>query len=346
MVESDAFELHPVSNEIEFDDVEAVKYRRLDEETLHARVAIRDLGLTVVYLWCADDKEGGGAGWRVAEAIPLDNPDEPSSLPWLSTIPEANANSVRRHVSASTRNESMPATNGTQNGISKAADNFEDSSDEEEEEDDDDDNDDDNDYWAQYDNAPMTTPGPDPSAPAGTSKPNGHSRTDSETDYFARYSHVQPEMDNEDPDQDEAAIGESTLNGSTILSTSEKPPAAARQIPSVVDTRSTELKAPQPHSPLRNSFLPEGANDDEPDPLRLGSASPAGSVGAVEKLEDSAMLQSKTELAVRHHIGASVKSLWRLARSTGMELGEFEGVVRTEVEVLRVVEESEEEGGS
>ncbi len=55
------------------------------------------------------------------------------------------------------------------------------------------------------------------------------------------------------------------------------------------------------------------------------------------------MMQSQTELAVRQHIASTMKSLYRLARSTGMEMVDFEKVISMEVEMLGF-EEGMEEG--
>ena len=41
--ESNAFELHPASGEIDFGDVEKILYRQLDEETLQARMVVTDM---------------------------------------------------------------------------------------------------------------------------------------------------------------------------------------------------------------------------------------------------------------------------------------------------------------
>jgi hypothetical protein len=87
IVESDAFELHPVSGEIEFKDVEQVNYRRLDPETLHAEVVMTDLSLVITYLWCVDE-EGGGTGWRVAELGPIDLAKNDEKV-WWSSIGKA-----------------------------------------------------------------------------------------------------------------------------------------------------------------------------------------------------------------------------------------------------------------
>lgn len=328
IVEGGPFELHPVSNEIEFGDAEILGYRRLDEETLQSRVDIRDLGLTVIYLWCEGDEAGGGDGWRVAEVLPLDE-EKASSNAWSRSIEAANAASTKKSSTITDLNGVPPsAVNGTQPDSAKAAE-------EEEEEDADDD-----DYWAQYDNAPTSTPGPQPSPgpPPSTSKRPARPPT-SEAEYFSRYSGVQPEMDADDPSTDKDTIGESSLDGNALTSSSQQ---QQQQIPSPPITRhlnhttstanndENNISSPQPH--------PLPRQDPEPP---TSTSSSAHSSAIIDKLEDSAEQQSQTEFAVRQHVASTMKSLWRLARGTGMEMGEFRGVVGREVEVLGVEEEME-----
>ncbi|KAI4213017.1 MAG: hypothetical protein LQ351_004361 [Letrouitia transgressa] len=326
VVEGDAFELHPVSNEIEFDEVEKIGYKRLDEETLHARVAIRDLSLKVVYVWCLGDQEGGGDGWRVAEVVPLESIEEEDKRAWCSTVTEADSRNRDKVISPSSTGQVELGFNGTQNAGSGVQNDADDS--------------DEDDYWTQYDNAPSSTPGPNP--PPDSAKPSketGHARTASEAEYFARYAQVQPEMDNDDPSNHSNVVGESTFVGNSLVPQSTEPSA---RLQNLVDTKDAEIQAPQPHSPLRKSFLPNEAESGATTDLRFNSSSPAGSGSAtVDRLEDSAMLQSQTELAIRQHVSTSIKSLWRLARSAGIELPEFDRMVRTEVEVLGMLEEGE-----
>lgn len=309
IVESEAFELHPVSNEIEFDDVENVGYRRLDEETLQSRIDIRDLGLTVIYLWCVGDTEGGGDGWRVTEVLPL---DIEASIPttWKNSMEEANdASTQNRYPSTTAENKTpSPAPNGIHSPSAI------------------DDTNDDDDYWAQYDNAASSTPGPQTSPGLQQTPQPRHGRTMSDAEYFSQYSHVQPDMDNDDPSTDRNALGESTLNGDTLASATKY--AASQPIPQFVSNGTSvahtdSISAPQPsHTTIDGPATP----------------SSNGSSPVVERLEGSAMMQSQTELAVRQHIASTMKSLYRLARSTGMEMADFEKVIQTEVEMLGVEE--------
>ncbi|KAL8849125.1 MAG: hypothetical protein Q9221_005894 [Calogaya cf. arnoldii] len=313
VVESESFELHPVSNEIEYDDVQNVGYRRLDEETLQCRIDIRDLGLTIIYLWCIGDIEGGGDGWRVTEVLPLASEASTPSI-WKNSIEEAN-DTCTQHKSSSTATTTANATRSTApNAIhnTSAIDGADD---------------DDDDYWAQYDIAPSSTPGPSTS-PGPQQPPKARNgRTMSDAAYFSQYSQVQPDMDNDDPSTDRNAIGESSLNGDTLATTTNHAPSHS------IPPHEQPISAPQP------SYT-TGKTADRPHTSSSNASSPSP---AVDKLEGSAMIQSQTELAVRQHIASTMKSMYRLARSTGMEMVDFEKVILMEVEVLGV-EEGMEEG--
>ena len=313
VIESEAFELHPVSNEIEYDDVEHVGYRRLDEETLQCRIDIWDLGLTIVYLWCVGDTEGGGDGWRVAEVLPSKSEAGTMDI-WESSIEVATEICTRKESSSSTTtNNKNPPT--APNGIDTASpiNGAED---------------DDDDYWAQYDNATSSTPGPSASpGPQQTPKAR-HGRTMSDAAYFSQYSQVQPDMDNDDPSTDRNAIGESSLHGDTLASTTlPQPPTTGTFSHLLQETKDNAISAPHP------------SHTDQPHNSSLDASA---SSPVVEKLEGSATMQSQTELAVRQHIASTMKSLYRLARSTGMELVDFEKVISMEVEMLGFEEGREE----
>ena len=307
MSESDAFELHPVSGELDFGDVEDLSYRRLDEETLQARVIVTDLGLIIIYLWCEGDQEGGGNGWRVSEARPVKGDTEGVASNWCPTIADADEKAKENMMEEAIREgEDHSAMHGMNNDDTAIED-------EPEEEDDDDD------YWAQYDKTPATQ-----IPPAPPSNPNKHVRTSSEADYFDRYTQVQPEMDNDDPSEDRRAIGESTLNGdvmATSMCRASKP-----------DTRSS-----QDTYALPNGSGAAIADEDISHP----TASPPAGLAAVSRLEESAECQSIAEVAVKQHVSTSIKSLFRLCRSSGMERSDFDRLVQIELETLSMMEEDD-----
>ena len=307
--ESDAFELHPVSGEIDFGDVESISYMRLDEETLQAKVTVTDLGLIIIHLWCEGDQEGGGNGWRVSEIRPLEGDMETAASKWCPTIADADEkareNMMKEALRQGEDHSAMYGTNDDHNAVKE----------EQEEEDDDDDDD----YWAQYDRTPATQ-----ETPAPPSNPSKHIRTTSDAEYFDRYAQVQPEMDNDDISEDRGAIGESTLNGN-IMTSSMSMATEADNAPS------QGTYAGQNSS--RAGIADEGISHP--------AASPPAGLGAVSRLEESAESQSIAEVAVKQHVSTSIKSLYRLCRSSGMERSDFKRMVRTELETLSMMEEDD-----
>ena len=309
IVASDAFELHPVSGEIEFRDVEDIKYRRLDEETLQARVCISDLSLAVIYLWCDGDVAGGGSGWRVSEVSPTDPNSDIPRHPWSRSIREADEN-AKTAMTTEVSGQEEYATQQTPSNQNL-----------------DENEDGDDDYWAQYDTTPARTPAK-PHSPriAGNSNHCERTRTTSDAEYFAQYAHVQPAMDNDDPSEDHTAIGASTLNGNTVADIPSAP--TARIGLSNAPPQAVEEERQIPHFP---------SSMCHPRPL---SASSSGSVD-VTRMEDSVASQTHVETTVQQHISTSMKSLFRLARGIGMDQEEFTRVVRTELDTLSMLTESD-----
>jgi hypothetical protein len=75
---------------------------------------------------------------------------------------------------------------------------------------------------------------------------------------------------------------------------------------------------------------------------RPGSSGSSGS-DTVAKLEKRAAQRERdvSEVGIKQHIGTSVKSLYRLARGVGIGRGEFERIVRTELECLGLMDEDD-----
>lgn len=301
-----------MSGEIEYRDVD-INYRRLDEETLQARLVMTDLDLVVIYIWCERDQEGGGDGWRVSEVTPLDSKEDGSvSAAWRDSVQEADQKSGERIIAEALRQQKvavqgLPVMKGLNGNDIRDI-----------KEDDDDD-----DYWAQYDDTPAKTSATKRSP--GTSvlpQVNGRARTTSEAEYFAQYSQVQPDMDNDDPSEDRTTFGKTSLNGNVMSSSiSHAPPVngissekSQKAINGTSDTV-TECKIDQPRA-----------------------SSPTAVSVAVSRMEDSAELQSNAEIAIQQHVSTSIKSLFRLSRSTGMERQEFDRLVRTELDTLDMME--------
>lgn len=307
---SDAFELHPVSGEIDYGDVEDVMYRRLDGETLQARIVVTDLGILVVYLWCEGDQEGGGTGWRVSELRPLEGDTDSATNNWLPSIAQADDKYKSKLMDdALQQGEDNSVNQGASTGLltverPKC---------------------DDDDYWAQYDNTPGRTPaGKSPAFPPDvrpTLDFNGAARGTSEEEYYARYAQVQPEMDNDDPSENQRGFGDSTLTRNNVTSSAHKPSTHSHDTRKA--TNGSFSEAPNP-----------GMNQPTASSLRIRSST-------ISKLEESVESQSMTESAVTHHISTSIKNLFRLARSSGIEQAEFDRMIRTELDTLGMMDRDE-----
>ena len=308
-------EPHPVSGEVELDDVRPAKYRRLDEETLHSSLEVEQFELLPVFVWCENDEHAdGGPGWKLAELRSLEDMDDETE--WCDTISEAND-------AAPPQSLAVPEIggNGSRGARSEQTD-------------------DDDDYWAAYDHTPGRTPAqkhsPAPAALASTqAAPRG--RSQAELDYYARYgAEVQPAMDSHDPDEVHAELGESTLNGNTLLSSqthqgqdSNRPASRPNGTslfpadPAAATLQPQDVEAPRPISPTSSHS------------------------SSIERLEEKAAAMSEAEapdraqLAIQQHISTDIKSLFRLAKASGMERRDFERLVRRELEVLPMLEQDD-----
>lgn len=315
LVENMHLEPHPVSGEVELDDVRAVKYRRLDKETLQAKLEVEQFELAPVYLWCENDEHGGtGPGWKLAELKSLETTALDDGMEWVESIAQADEVSAMRLEAERTPLQSNAAPHPLRGAqLEKPDDN------------------DDDDYWAAYDRTPGRTPAqkrsPAPPTPANNSS-STHHRTPSELEYYARYSaEVQPALDSHDPDEDPGATetAQSTLNGTAHLSS----PPNGRSL------------YPGPGPPHQPQIPPQHPDLSAPIPI-----SPTSSLSSsVSALESHAVAHDRARLAVSQHISTDIKSLFRLARSSGMDRREFERVVRRELEVLSLFEEGEEGDG-
>lgn len=310
LVKSDAFELHPVSGEIDFGDVEGIKYRWLDEETLQARINIPDLALAVQYLWCQGDQESGRDGWQVLNLTPLSGHEDTDSYKWHATISEA-VESMGENVRLDTEDErsaqrriSMKHGANTENQNKIGAD-------------------DDDQYWSRY-NFGKSPESPRSSAPQTHHNAIRPNHFTSESEYFARYGQVQPEMDYDDPSQDQKALGESTLTGDTMM--------ASMQHILVDKIDVSRANVSQSGSTIREK------NSDANYSSAASSSTPSITV---PRLEESAATQSAYEIVIRQHVSTSIKSLFRLSRGAGMDREEFDELVRTELDTLGMMAEND-----
>ncbi|KAL2444335.1 hypothetical protein ABEF95_016657 [Exophiala dermatitidis] len=351
-IEETEFEPHPSSGEIEVGELSGrITYKRFDDETLQARIPLADWPFTAVYLWCPESgqKQNSGAPlWKLAELLPSDNSQPHNNIEsssWSTSIGEANESARERLVTealqeadaanaraAATFNHhqrtllSPPMPHGTDNN--------------------DNDNDEDDDYWAMYDKTPGRTP-----ARKASVEPPRHSNDD---DYYARYGDVQPALDNHDPDEemeidnskDPADTTSSTLTGNTLQ--------LQQFLSHGLDGHTSTDPLPPPSPPLDGDPPPyqdEGSSDEHEG---LDAAPPANgekeipvshpvpsspsSRGSetVARLEEHAERYTASEIGIRQHISTSLKSMYRLARSAGMDRDEFERIVQRELETLSI----------
>jgi hypothetical protein len=335
IAKSDKFEPHPVSGEVEVDwdsEVET-RYKRVDEETLEAYVTLQYFMLRVKLLYCIGDQEGGGDGWRIGEVTVADTPAQSShaQLGWDS-IGEAEGRFRETAARRPTPAVSEPAKashglNGTNGNKAHLAD---------------DEDDDDDAYWAQYDNTPARTPAPKHSPAPDTMRTNPISHLDEEAAYYAQYATVQPAMDSHDPDEASAAESvESTLGTSSLTADLHRQLSHSTELSE--SSRAWSEDAPESRGRMPASYDDSGhmAHILALAQPRPKSSSSSSSAATVEKLEHTAASQVQSEIGVKQHISTSVTSLYRLARAAGVEREEFERLVRTELDVLGLMEEDD-----
>ncbi|CAM1506743.1 Fc.00g063840.m01.CDS01 [Cosmosporella sp. VM-42] len=319
IAKSGSLEPHPVSGEVEVDwDYDAeIRYRRPDQETLHALVALANLGLAFQLVYCAGDKEGGGDGWRVGEVTVADTPSPFSHFGGVSNIAEADRQfeeTRAKKVASQTKSHSSQ-TLQVHDGAHET-------------------DDDDDDYWARYDATPARTPA-DKRSPAPPSMPTSHAgdyRTASaEDEYFRQYDDVQPAMDNHDPDeaaqQAHLGLGHATTHDSAEAAELNETQGAW----TLAELDKTDSSSPRPDD-----------NDERHAALvhpRPASSASSGGSNTVAKLEATAGKQEASEFGVKQHVSRSIRSLYLLSRASGINREEFEHMVHTELDILGMVED-------
>ena len=306
IVEGEAFELHPVSGEIEYGEVDPTLYKRLDEETLQAKVDAADLALSIVFVWIQDDKEASGPCWKVGEVRPLKTEGGHGSQGWWPTITQADSKA----------NEALRLQNN--NGLKRRATNGDSANEATDSKNEGENNDDD--YWAQYDNIPSTTPANPSPMPRLAPSTQNRGRSASEAAYFEQYSEIQPEMDNDDPSQDCAGIGQSTLSGNTLYGSMN-----------------------QGGLGLTNGEYFNNADKYATSASKVFNSDKAGAAARESNsgVDTSISSSSAVETAIKQHVSTSVKSLFRLCRNAGIERSEFEDLVHTELETLSLLAEDD-----
>lgn len=309
IAQSASLEPHPVSGEVEVDwdyDTET-RYRRLDEETLQTLVVLKEMGLSFQLVYCTGDVEGDG--WKVGEVSVADTTSPFESFGGVSTIEEADRQ-FKDLQSKKTSAISMNPKDSSQLAPE--------------------DDDHDDDYWARYDATPARTPARTPAAkqsPAPRSI-QGHN-TAAEEDYYAQYDSVQPALDPHDPDEEvdlpdvPPPLGLGTRPGKPTMNGNSEEELELNE------TNGAWTLAEPPRSSSPNSRSGDDPNIAHPRP-----ASPSSSSASVAKLEAAA-----ENFGVQQHISRSIKSLFMLGRASGMDREEFERIVRTELDMLGLMED-------
>lgn len=316
VIEKIHVEPHPASGEIEPEDPDQILYRRSDPETLHARLVLGEFGIVPAYLWCTGGE--GGSKWLLAELRGLADADDGTE--WFESLNEANEAGFRRKISRSNDAPQIPQYTEPQEN----------------------DDDDDGSYWAAYDQTPnVRTPAQKRSPAPQTNGRTQIGPTQSELEYFARYaSEVQPALDSHDPDEESPEVGESTLNGNALDYT---------RAPQFEPLETSNLGPNGYDSSLPPSYV-NGSGEasrtehiesmDETRDTALNHPRPSSSTSSrsVERLEREAANHSQAELAIKQHISTDIKSLFRLARASGIDREEFERIIQRELEVLPLLE--------
>ena len=236
--------------------------------------------------------------WKLAELLPFDG-DLKSDSSWSTSIAEANEISKERLVDEALR-EAEQAMNARSQGILKAAET----------------QNDEDDYWAMYDGTPGRTPAP--KAPV--------QRAQDEDEYYGRYGSVQPAMDNHDPDEQVEDDSEPQLNGHALLQ--------------VLSQRSQpHIEATPPPYPGVSTEHTDRTEDRVVEVNHPVPASPSSRTSsAVARLEEHAERFGTSEIGIKQHISTSMKSMYRLARSAGINRDEFERIVSRELETMSLLD--------
>ncbi|KAF4122364.1 hypothetical protein GMORB2_7356 [Geosmithia morbida] len=300
---SSALEPHPVSGETEVDwDYDSeTRYRRIDAETLQALVVMRDVGLVFRLVYCINDPDGGD-GWRVGEVNVTDGQEPFAIFGGSASIAEAEEQ-FEDYKKDNSNNKAAPTgTTTVNNGATSHNEEKEDSEDA---------------YWAQYDATPSHTPGPKASPAPRASAARANNSATTEDEYFSQYDSVQPAMDNHDPDE-----GLDSASTAALLSDAGADTDAAR----------TNGGSGKSHMNGENS------NYELAHPRPESSASSNESQKLVARLEEQAGRQGQNEFGVKKHISRSIRSLFLLSRSSGIQRDEFEQIVKTELDILGLVD--------
>jgi hypothetical protein len=320
VIEKINVEPHPASGEIEVEEPDQILYRRSDPETLHARLVLGEFELLPTYLWCTGGE--GGNRWLLAELRGTEDSDDGTE--WFAGMADANEAGFKRKATQSNSITSQPAY--LQPGPVK----------EEEDEDDS--------YWAAYDRTPGQTPMQKHSPAPGASSRTQAGPSQSELEYFARYaSEVQPALDAHDPDEENPVTGESTLNGNALDYTREpqtEPLETSNLGPNGYDSSMPPAYAG--NGGIDGTGNTDAIGQDDFSALNHPRPTSSASTNSVERLERKAENYSQAETAIKQHISTDIKSLFRLAKASGIDREEFERIIQRELEILPLLEQEEQ----
>jgi hypothetical protein len=147
-------------------------------------------------------------------------------------------------------------------------------------------------------------------------------------------------LDAHDPDEESPAAGESTLNGNALNYTrapQSEPLETSNLGPNGYDSSVPPAYVGGSGGESRTEHI-ESADDARTTSLNHPRPSSSTSSRSVERLEREAGRSSQAELAIKQHISTDIKSLFRLARASGIDRQEFERIIQRELEVLPMLE--------
>ena len=270
-------------------------------------MVLKELGLTFKLIYCIGDPEGDG--WKVGEVNVADQPSPFSSFGGVSNLAEAERQ--YKNLQSKTAKGSLSVVPPAGNGAGAAAED-----------------DDDDDYWARYDATPARTPGAQTS-PAPGANQNEASKT-AEEDYYAQYDMVQPAMDNHDPDEEANLPADLISPPLGLMKRSD----LSRSKLEANGHSAEEAELNETRGAWTLAEGPKAREETDANLLHPRPASSASSNASVEKLEAAA-----ETFGVQQHISRSIKSLYMLSRASGMDRDEFERIVKTELDMLGLMDE-------
>lgn len=148
-------------------------------------------------------------------------------------------------------------------------------------------------------------------------------------------------MDNHDPDEEANLEHLEPLQPANLAKPQPIPASNGAAMERNISNEGTVMAQPIPLKPDSPRSLGSRGSQGESwvlaHPRPASSASSAGS-HTVAKLEEAAESRQQAEFGVKQHVSRSIRSLFLLSRASGIDREEFERLVRTELDVLGMVE--------